>query len=113
MGKKDYTKFSNNRRNANVEESQNGFVEAPVVEEAVAEEVVEEKVVESKRGVVANCFKLNVRSEPNPDSDVVCVIDPSTDLVIDDAASTEEFYKVCTASGAEGFCMKMFIRILP
>jgi hypothetical protein len=33
--------------------------------------------------------------------------------MIDEKESTEEFYKVCTAAGIEGFCMKKFIAIQP
>lgn len=106
MGKKDYTKYSGNQKKT--EEIQNGFVEAPVVEETVVVEAVEPKC-----GIVVDCTKLNVRVEPNSTAEVVCVVDASTDLEIDEEASTEEFYKVCTATGAEGFCMKKFIKILP
>ena len=111
MGKKDYTKYSNHQKKT--EEIQNGIVETPVVEETVVEEVVEAIEFKPKHGVVVDCTKLNVRVEPNAKADVVCVVDASTDLEIDEEASTEEFYKVCTATGAEGFCMKKFIKILP
>lgn len=115
MSKKDYTKFSNNRNNKKAEEIQNGFVEEPVVEQIPVEEPVVEEVIvaETKRGVITDCAKLNVRSEPSREADVVCIIDATTDLVIYEEESTEDFYKVCTASGAEGFCMKKFIKILP
>jgi hypothetical protein len=46
-----------------------------------------------KIGFVTNCKKLNVREKPKTDS------------------ATEEFYKVFTVAGIEGFCMKNFITI--
>lgn len=66
---------------------------------------------EVKIGVVENCNKLNVREEPTLDSTVICEIDSKTELMIDEVDSTEDFYKVCTAAGIEGFCMKKFIAI--
>lgn len=104
--RRDYTKFSHNAPEVSPK---------PVIEETV-EEVVEpvvEPVVKTETGVVVDCIKLNVRETPNTQAEIVCVINASTNLVIDEAESTEEFYKVCTESGAEGFCMKKFIKIIP
>lgn len=104
--RRDYTKFSHNAPEV---------APKPVIEETV-EEVVEpvvEPVIKTKTGVVVDCIKLNVREAPNTQAEIVCVINASTNLVIDEVESTEEFYKVCTESGAEGFCMKKFIKIIP
>lgn len=62
-------------------------------------------------GTVTNCVNLNVRKTPEFDSDVITLISVTTKVVIDEGESTEEFYKIHTASGAEGFCMKQFISI--
>ena len=109
MAKKDYTKYVKNQ--PKVDE-----IGEPIVEDVV-EEVAETAEVEVVKpvvsGVVANCSKLNVRVAPNTDADVVCVIDVSANVVINEAESIADFYKVCTATGAEGFCMKKFIKILP
>jgi len=64
-----------------------------------------------KIGFVTNCKKLNIREEPRIDATVVCEVDYLTELMIDKNESTEEFYKVFTAAGIEGFCMKNFITI--
>jgi hypothetical protein len=64
-----------------------------------------------KMGFVTNCKKLNIREEPKIDSAIVCEVDYQTELMIDENESTEEFYKVFTAAGIEGFCMKKFITI--
>ena len=66
-----------------------------------------------KIGIVTNCKKLNVREKPTVEAPVVCEIVCQTELMIDEKESTEEFYKVCTAAGIEGFCMKKFIAIQP
>lgn len=62
-------------------------------------------------GVVTDCLKLNLREKADPDADVVAVIDALTEVVIDMEASTDSFYKVCTAAGIEGFCMRKYIAI--
>lgn len=79
------------------------------VEESI-EETVEETPV-SVTGIVSGCNKLNVRKSPTPLAEVLCVIDKNSKVEIDEAASTTEFYKVCTASGVEGYCMKKFITV--
>lgn len=68
---------------------------------------------EIKIGLVSNCKKLNVREKPTVEAPVVCEIVCRTELMIDEKESTEEFYKVRTAAGIEGFCMKKFIAIQP
>lgn len=62
-------------------------------------------------GVVVDCVKLNVRQEPNVDSDIVTVINVGTRVIVDDDSSTDDFYKIVTASSVEGFCMKEYIKI--
>ena len=99
-------------------------VEKPVEVEQPVEETVEEVVTETeqpveetvtkpepKMGVVTECMKLNVREEPNADANIVCTINLATEVEIDEANSTEDFYKIYTASGIEGFCMKKFIAV--
>lgn len=116
---KDYTKYSNReQRNEEklIQEAQSTVdnAEFPVVTDEVAVEDIPE-VVESvaKEGVVVNCLKLNVRVEPSIDAEVVGHINASTKLEVYEDESTDEFYKICTYSGVEGYCMKAFINILP
>ena len=110
MAKKDYTKYTKNQ--PKVDETVEQIVE-PVVEEVVEEVVEVEEVKTVVTGTVINCSKLNVRAKPNADADIVCVIDASTNLVISEDESINGFWKVCTESGAEGFCMGQYIKILP
>lgn len=63
------------------------------------------------RGVVVDCFNLNVRTGPSKDFDVICEIPSNTEVEINESESSGDFYKICTASGVEGFCMKKFIEV--
>lgn len=67
--------------------------------------------VESKVGVVSNCGRLRVRKAPSTSAEVLCEIVSLSAVVIDMSKSTEDFYKVCTEDGVEGYCMKKFITI--
>lgn len=63
-------------------------------------------------GVVTDCLQLRVRSTPEVrDNNVVTLIDALSEVHIDEESSTDDFYKVCTASGIEGFCMKKHIAV--
>lgn len=61
-------------------------------------------------GVVHNCSKLNIRKEPNVDSEVLCVVDSGSNLQIDLVNSTYGWFSVCTETGIEGFCMKEYAK---
>ena len=132
MGKhRDYTKFSKENTEPAVEvvyedktlteiaeEIENEFANEPAevveeVKEAVVAEVEQEPEKEPVIGVVTDCAKLNVREEASAKSAVVAVIDASTELVIIEEESTKDFFKICTASGIEGYCMKKFVTIIP
>lgn len=84
-------------------------VSRPSEPEEVFEEPVEVK--NFKMGKVEGCTKLNVRKRPNATAEVVCVIDHDTEVEINLDKSTAKFYKICTATGVEGFCMKEFISV--
>ena len=60
-------------------------------------------------GIVTDCVRLNVRKEPKISSDIVCILDRNSKVSIDLDNSTDEWYKVCTETGFEGFCMKKFV----
>lgn len=90
--------------------------EDPVLDDSteIAEDVgVEEteEVVEDIIGVVTDCLKLNIRKEPNKDSEVVTIVACLDELKIDPDASTNDWYAVCTVAGIEGFCMKKFVAV--
>lgn len=62
----------------------------------------------TKSGFV-NCAFLNLREQPSRESEVLTCLENGEEVLIDEVDSADEFYKVCTASGIEGFCMKRFI----
>lgn len=83
------------------------------VEEPVAE-VVEPEVIEPVTytiGVVSCCNRLRVRKFPNLNAPVLCELDVNTEVMIDMKESANGFYKVCTETGIDGYCMKKFITV--
>lgn len=78
---------------------------------AVANQTEVEPPAEPIDGFVSGCKKLNVRIEPSTTGDIVCVVDEGVTLMIDESASTNEWYRVYTEAGAEGYCMKQFVTI--
>ena len=47
----------------------------------------------------------------NEESDVMCVIEENEEVMIDPYYSTEDWYKVYTKEGVDGFSMKEFIKV--
>lgn len=82
----------------------------PVAEEVVVEEVVTPEPKEVV-GVVKECAKLNVRTHPSMLASIITEIKVGTKVVINETESAEDFYKVCTETGVEGFCMKKFVAV--
>lgn len=116
MSKKDYTRFSNNPNkpisNQVIEPATafEGIINDQIVEPA--QEIPSVEPVKEVKGVVVDCVRLNVRKNPEPKAEILCAVDAKQDLLIDEAHSTEDFYKVCTAAGIEGYCMKKFVAIM-
>lgn len=125
---KNYSKFSQKKESANLEEifPETEAVEADVEQEPITDPVIEaeaeqaqEIVKESQEveeavptvGFVDNCERLRVRKESNVDSEELCIINKLSEVVIDLDNSTDYFYKVTTSEGVEGYCMKKFITI--
>lgn len=82
------------------------------IEEIVVEpeEKTEESVVIGK---VTDCIKLNVRRGAVITADVREVIKEGALVEINEKRSTDDWYRVRTESGTEGFCMKEYITKLP
>ena len=119
---RDYTKYAKTQ-----DEPAMAIIDAPSFEEVIERvetaetidpiEVVEpaiETVIETvpapKIGRVFGCTSLNVRKAPKTNATVICTINCHAEVEIDELESTDDFYKICTASGIEGYCMKKFIR---
>lgn len=108
MSNRNYTNYSKPAKQTPRPEPQEP-VAKPVEPVQKTEEVTKPK--KPVRGVVVGCFNLNVRTGPRKDFDVICEIPSDSEVEIDESESFEDFYKICTASGVEGFCMKKFIEV--
>lgn len=62
-------------------------------------------------GIVTDCLKLNVRETASSDAAVLTIIELLSEVMVDIDASTDDFYKVITAAGVEGFCMRKYIAL--
>ena len=89
--------------------------ESEVAEEELAEETVEESEVSEEEpidlfgGIVTNCKLLNVREKPDKESKALCMIKKEDEVQIKMSESSDNWYKVVTATGIEGYCMKKYI----
>ena len=73
-------------------------------------EVEEVKEPEIKKGIVRHCELLNVRKEPNTDSDIIKVINHGDEINIikeDKEIISDDFYKT-----TDGYVMKKYIKII-
>lgn len=93
-------------------------VEEEIAEVNESEEVEEEVTKEAPKetdstvvGYVSGCLKLNIREEGYLGANVVCVVPEKTILLIEVAESNDEWYKVYTETGIEGFCMKQYVTL--
>ena len=62
-------------------------------------------------GKISGFEKLYVRKEASKDSEPVGIVTDKDDLSIDVTHSTDDFYKVITSNGLEGYCVKEFVKI--
>jgi SH3 domain protein len=62
-------------------------------------------------GTVIGCEKLRVRPTSNTDQEEIALIDEGSTVKISLEDSTEDFYKVKTDDGIEGYCMRSFINM--
>ena len=82
----------------------------PVKPVMVNETVETVALPETVPGAVVGCAKLNVRAEASLFADVVCVLDTVSEFEIDVNKSTGDWFYVYTAAGAEGYCMRKFVK---
>ena len=127
MSNHNYSQYSSNKKKKNynklkeetfvqVDVAENEIVPDVVTTVAVPVEPVEVKMEAPKAevkapvtGIVAGCSKLNVRSKPAIDADILAVLEVNSEVVIDPTRSTNEWVKVTTAAGVEGYCMRKFV----
>ena len=89
-----------------VEETINEVEESTNKIEEIKEEVTEEVI-----GKVIEFEKLYIRKEANKYSEPVGIVTDKDYLSIDIMHSTDDFYKVITSNGLEGYCVKEFVKI--
>lgn len=120
MSNHNYSQYSNKKQEKPVVEEEvkvEAVVNTETVEETVQaptptvepEVAAEAESPETVTGIIVNCARLNVRKNPEFDADVLCVLDKDTEVEIDMAQSTSDFFRIVTASGVEGFCMRQFV----
>lgn len=123
MSNHNYSQYSNknkkkNSDNRNAEPAAQAVHSKPKVEEVKMESIEVEPIAETVEtvslatsiiGTVTNCSKLNVREKPNTDADVLTVLNYDSEIKIDPARSTNEWLKIVTTSGVEGYCMRKFV----
>lgn len=115
MSRHNYSQYSNKKRENNpaevkMEHSPEPVVlMGPVVVEPAVETIKTVALPKTVEGVVVNCAKLNVREEPNIEAEIICVLDVTSEIEIDVENSTIGWFKICTATGIEGYCMRKFV----
>lgn len=92
---------------AKMENVNDESVEAP--EKELSEELVKESA--PLIGVVNGCNRLNIRAEASFTSEVLTVVDTGAELQIHEIESTDEFFKVTTEFGIDGYTMRQFVTI--
>lgn len=70
-----------------------------------------EDLISESYGRVA-CARLRVRKEPSTESEVLGEVVNDETVKIITSKSTTEFYRVITAKGLEGYCMRSFIILM-
>lgn len=101
--KHNYTQYSNKPKVAAVDT-------IPSPDHVAEPEIVNNKpAITTIEGVVSGCAKLNVRQEPNLFADVICTLDAMSEIEIIVEKSTKDWFYICTAIGAEGYCMRKYV----
>ena len=79
-----------------------------VINECPVEILETESITTNIKAIVTDCERLNVRSNPDINSDVLKIINNGDKLNIIDLNENSEFYKIII-DNVEGYCMKKFI----
>lgn len=118
MGFKNYSKIKKQRRDPidvnKLVPSDSSIIREPVEldeNDIITIDNVEDTIL---TGVVTGCNKLYVRKHPSVTTQSEClgIIDEGTEVTIDmDSGTTNDFYKVTTRDGLNGYCMKKYINI--
>lgn len=79
------------------------------VEEPIVEEIKPKK---SKKMLIGKVIggTLNLRAEPDSDSEIIHILQNDDAVIIDVEGSTDKFYKV-TVDGLVGYCIRSFVTV--
>ena len=66
---------------------------------------------ENKIGIVVDRVRLEIRKEPDPNAEILQEILAGSEVMVYAEGTTKHFYKVCTAYGVVGYCMRDFIKM--
>ena len=99
--RKDYTKFSKPSLHGEKADKKETRREEPT-----------EPTKDEPKTIIGNVTakRLNIREKPDIGSSILCVAEANSELMIEEDAS-DEWFKVCTVLGVEGYCMKKFVDI--
>ena len=70
-----------------------------------------ESLADKVYGTVVGCTRLNVRAKPNIDGMIKGALPVGSKVEIDESKSTNEWYRVTTDSGFEGYCMRKYVAV--
>ena len=110
--RKNYSKISTEGAKANQTEETKVESTLEHVKPEATEKVENKSTPKIRKGVVANCERLNVRTNPSLTAAIDTVIEKGTEVEITD--SNGEFYfvrKDSTTEGFNGWCMKKYISV--
>lgn len=93
--------------NSNTKERRGRRVEVGPVDDAAQVE----PMAKTATGVVTNCLKVNLRKEASRDAAVLEELPALTELTVELDETLSEFYRVRTAKGVQGYCMKPYIAL--
>lgn len=83
------------------------FIETESTEELSNEISSEDSLSEATVGE-SRCY---LRVEASKESKDLTILEPGDELLVDFMESTDEWYKVCTASGVDGYVMKRLVKL--
>lgn len=75
------------------------------------DDTVESEPVKTEIGKV-NCIRLKIRNKPSMGGSIVCLARVGDELTIDRSKYYDEWLKVTTVDGLEGFCRQDFVTVI-
>lgn len=108
--KKEFTKPINEREIPVTDFTPERLYVKPETDEVIEESKTTKSAEKITIGKVYNCGSLNIRAQPNINSEIVNIVKKDTTVAIVHTKSTDGWYKVIVDSKLSGFCMKDFIK---